>query len=86
MDIGGAGYRSRYFSHAKRALYHLSYAPSYENCKEINLFKLVNWSQTVYRIFMFFCCELQQIFFLHSGQRPEEQSEERGVGEVRPQP
>ena len=26
MD-GGAGYRSRYLSHAKRALYHLSYAP-----------------------------------------------------------
>ena len=26
--IGGAGYRSRYLSHAKRALYHLSYAPS----------------------------------------------------------
>ena len=25
--IGGAGYRSRYLSHAKRALYHLSYAP-----------------------------------------------------------
>jgi hypothetical protein len=35
---------------------------------------------------MFFCCELQLIFFLHSGQRPEEQSEERGVGQVRPQP
>ena len=28
--IGGAGYRSRYLSHAKRALYHLSYAPSLE--------------------------------------------------------
>ena len=27
---GGAGYRSRYLSHAKRALYHLSYAPSIE--------------------------------------------------------
>ena len=26
--FGGAGYRSRYLSHAKRALYHLSYAPS----------------------------------------------------------
>ena len=25
--FGGAGYRSRYLSHAKRALYHLSYAP-----------------------------------------------------------
>ena len=24
---GGSGYRSRYLSHAKRALYHLSYAP-----------------------------------------------------------
>ena len=28
--FGGAGYRSRYLSHAKRALYHLSYAPSCE--------------------------------------------------------
>ena len=27
MKVGGAGYRSRYLSHAKRALYHLSYAP-----------------------------------------------------------
>ena len=27
MNCGGAGYRSRYLSHAKRALYHLSYAP-----------------------------------------------------------
>ena len=26
-SYGGAGYRSRYLSHAKRALYHLSYAP-----------------------------------------------------------
>ena len=26
-NYGGAGYRSRYLSHAKRALYHLSYAP-----------------------------------------------------------
>ena len=25
---GGAGHRSRYLSHAKRALYHLSYAPT----------------------------------------------------------
>ena len=27
VRVGGAGYRSRYLSHAKRALYHLSYAP-----------------------------------------------------------
>ena len=27
-QVGGAGYRSRYLSHAKRALYHLSYAPN----------------------------------------------------------
>ena len=27
LYCGGAGYRSRYLSHAKRALYHLSYAP-----------------------------------------------------------
>ena len=26
-DIGGAGYRSQYLPHAKRALYNLSYAP-----------------------------------------------------------
>ena len=25
--VGGAGYQSRYLSHAKRALYHLSYVP-----------------------------------------------------------
>ena len=25
--LGDAGYRSRYLSHAKRALYHLSYTP-----------------------------------------------------------
>jgi hypothetical protein len=29
-SCGGAGYRSRYLSHAKRALYHLSYAPNYK--------------------------------------------------------
>ena len=29
--LGGAGYRSRYLSHAKRALYHLSYAPGCMN-------------------------------------------------------
>ena len=27
IKSGGAGHRSRYLSHAKRALYHLSYAP-----------------------------------------------------------
>ena len=26
---GAAGYRSQYLSHAKRALYHLSYSPSH---------------------------------------------------------
>ena len=29
--FGGAGYRSRYLSHAKRALYHLSYAPGWRS-------------------------------------------------------
>ena len=29
-SFGSAGYRSRYLSHAKRALYHLSYAPDGE--------------------------------------------------------
>ena len=28
--FGDAGYRSRYLSHAKRALYHLSYTPYME--------------------------------------------------------
>ena len=28
ISIGDAGYRSPYFSHAKRALYHLSYTPA----------------------------------------------------------
>ena len=32
--FGGAGYRSRYLSHAKRALYHLSYAPG---CKDLTV-------------------------------------------------
>ena len=32
---GDAGYRSRYLSHAKRALYHLSYAPSMASCPDI---------------------------------------------------
>ena len=27
-SVGDAGYRSRYLSHAKRALYHLSYTPA----------------------------------------------------------
>ena len=33
--FGGAGYRSRYLSHAKRALYHLSYAPRYGQTTQI---------------------------------------------------
>ena len=32
---GGSGYRSRYLSHAKRALYHLSYAPSVDRLCEL---------------------------------------------------
>ena len=34
-NFGGAGYRSRYLSHAKRALYHLSYAPIAEQTATI---------------------------------------------------
>ena len=34
MRDGGAGYRSRYLSHAKRALYLLSYAPG---CKDLTV-------------------------------------------------
>ena len=35
---GGAGYRSRYLSHAKRALYHLSYAPILMFSGQIEIF------------------------------------------------
>ena len=47
--LGGAGYRSRYLSHAKRALYHLSYAPSmltmdgFTNLFRINIFSRFFW-------------------------------------------
>ena len=42
--VGGAGYRSRYLSHAKRALYHLSYAPTLEYfCLNLgNFFQIAN--------------------------------------------
>jgi hypothetical protein len=40
-SIGGAGYRSRYLSHAKRALYHLSYAPSDMHIQRTEAFFLV---------------------------------------------
>jgi hypothetical protein len=33
ITSGGAGYRSPYLSHAKRALYHLSYTPRPEEVK-----------------------------------------------------
>ena len=36
---GGAGYRSRYLSHAKRALYHLSYAPCWGQMANWFVFK-----------------------------------------------
>ena len=35
---GGAGYRSRYLSHAKRALYHLSYAPILKYSGQLEIF------------------------------------------------
>ena len=34
---GGAGYRSRYLPHAKRALYHLSYAPTQTRWRSADL-------------------------------------------------
>ena len=40
---GGAGYRSRYLSHAKRALYHLSYAPVLYLLLILRLYILVNF-------------------------------------------
>ena len=42
--LGGAGYRSRYLSHAKRALYHLSYAPSIQSGEELRGVDLFTWS------------------------------------------
>ena len=39
---GGAGYRSRYLSHAKRALYHLSYAPCILNNPDQALLQKTN--------------------------------------------
>ena len=42
--FGGAGYRSRYLSHAKRALYHLSYAPSIQSGEELRGVDLFTWS------------------------------------------
>ena len=44
--LGGAGYRSRYLSHAKRALYHLSYAPSIDN-KSCILLTILAWLATL---------------------------------------
>ena len=41
VRIGDAGYRSPYFSHAKRALYHLSYIPSVIDSK-MDYYKLKN--------------------------------------------
>ena len=37
--FGGAGHRSPYFSHAKRALYHLSYTPDTGGCVPCDLIK-----------------------------------------------
>ena len=39
--FGDAGYRSRYLSHAKRALYHLSYTPVVE-CVLNKLYEVIN--------------------------------------------
>ena len=38
--IGDAGYRSPYLSHAKRALYHLSYIPNWPKAASYNLIYL----------------------------------------------
>ena len=40
-SCGGAGYRSRYLSHAKRALYHLSYAPNLINWATLSIHILI---------------------------------------------
>ena len=48
-SFGGAGYRSPYLSHAKRALYHLSYAPI--GIWRIWIYHLVLSFQTISRLF-----------------------------------
>lgn len=48
--LGGAGYRSRYLSHAKRALYHLSYAPCVWTCTCVTCFtSTIPWKYMKYR-------------------------------------
>ena len=38
-NFGDAGYRSPYLSHAKRALYHLSYVPQLKNtCQSVDVY------------------------------------------------
>ena len=47
---GGAGYRSRYLSHAKRALYHLSYAP---NCTKMWVFEIFIIKKVFYILLLY---------------------------------
>ena len=57
---GGAGYRSRYLSHARRAFYLLSYAPDWNNgLKSLYLFDKFQ----VYSIHEYYMCKLY--FFFH---------------------
>ena len=48
-NFGDAGYRSRYLSHAKRALYHLSYTPLTINGKG---FDIINLDEIQYPIYL----------------------------------
>ena len=49
--FGDAGYRSRYLSHAKRALYHLSYTPCYQHHTNINIYIILINIENMFEIF-----------------------------------
>ena len=52
---GDAGYRSRYLSHAKRALYHLSYTPVVLDGEIRNQILQVMFISFLFRYFRFLC-------------------------------
>lgn len=50
ISVGGAGHRSRYHSHAKRGLYHLSYAPRRTLTIEVCPFERTPMARTICRV------------------------------------
>ena len=63
---GGAGYRSRYLSHAKRALYHLSYAPDVmeDGCRyELNITTMIYLHSSKQFFFSKFQCWICSYFY-----------------------